>query len=179
MARRGTSRGTGRGTHIFSFETPSRERSGHSANSLMGARELLRDITESDHSPSHRPNSASVTPTNTLNRRSNSNTNSGNSHDVPPETPLRNNSAGLNGSTETTQARLGVYHRVHLCEIFYCCSDVSREIRQLREQQKKLAASSARVEELLQTLTTSKETSSSQTAVPRRLSVSIACMHYI
>ena len=74
--------------------------------------------------------------------------NSGNSH-IPLEAPLRNNSAGLNGSTETTQARLGVYYLVLLYQIFYCYSDVSREIRQLREQQKKLAALSARVKELL------------------------------
>ena len=31
------SRGTGRGTHIFSFEMPSRECNSHSANSLRGA----------------------------------------------------------------------------------------------------------------------------------------------
>ena len=60
----------------------------------------------------------------------------------------------------------------------YYCSDVSREIRQLREQQKKLAASSARVEELLQTLAASKENSSPQTAVPRGLSVSFAVSVY-
>ena len=63
-------------------------------------------------------------------------------------------------------------------EVHYYCSDVSLEIRQLREQQKKLAASSARVEELLQTLAANKENSSPQTAVPRKLSVSLVISAY-
>ena len=46
----------------------------------------------------------------------------------------------------------------------------SREIKILREQQKKLAASSARIEEMLKMLTASKESGPPQ-AVPRELSV--------
>ena len=52
MARRGGSRGTTSATPIFSFETPSRRRNAN--NSHRGARELLRDIIES--------NSVSTTP---------------------------------------------------------------------------------------------------------------------
>ena len=117
MARRGTSRGIGRGTPIFSFETPSRERSSHSIN--RRSRELIRNITGPDHSPSHRPNSTSVTPTGTPNRQSNSITtplsvnNAASDNPIPPEAPLTNNSAGLaDGSIETTQTRLGVYFQV-------------------------------------------------------------------
>ena len=40
----------GRGTPIFSFETPSRERTGHDTN--RSTRELLRDITGSNHGDS-------------------------------------------------------------------------------------------------------------------------------
>ena len=115
MARRGTSREIGRGTPIFSFETPSRECSRNST--IRSARELIRDITAgSDHSPSHRPNSTSVTPTGTPNRQNNSITtplsvNNAANH-IPQEVPLTNNSAGLDGSTETTQTRLGVYFPV-------------------------------------------------------------------
>ena len=53
MARRngrGISRVMGRGTPIFSFETPSRERTGHDIN--RSTRELLRDITGSNHGDS-------------------------------------------------------------------------------------------------------------------------------
>ena len=111
MARRGTSREIGRGTPIFSFETSSRERSRSSTNRDRSARELIRDITGSDHSPSHSgPSSTSMTPTGTPSRQNNSTTtplsvNNAVNH-IPPPTPLTNNSVSLNGSTETTQTRL-------------------------------------------------------------------------
>ena len=112
MATRGTSREIGRGTPIFSFETPSREHSRSSTN--RSARELIRDITGSDHSASHRPNSTSVTPTDMPSRQNNSTTmllsvNNAVNH-IPPPTPLTNNLVGLNGSTETTQTRLGIVY---------------------------------------------------------------------
>ena len=59
MARRGGSRGTTSATPIFSFETPSRRRNAN--DSHRGARELLREITESDSvSATPRPGSTSA-----------------------------------------------------------------------------------------------------------------------
>jgi len=113
MARRGNSRGTGRGTPIFSFETPSRERT---SRINRGARELLRDIVGSNHgSPS---SSTSVTTTDRLSEQNNSPTgvttptpalhvnNTASEEQLPRETPLTNvSTAAINSTVET---RLGV-----------------------------------------------------------------------
>ena len=81
MARRngrGTFRGIGRGTPLFSFETPSRERTGHDTN--RGARELLRDITGSNHGS---PGATSVTPTSRPSGQSGSPLSTGGTASVP------------------------------------------------------------------------------------------------
>lgn len=59
-------------------------------------------------------------------------------------------------------------------KIVYCLRspDFSREIKTLREQQKKLQASSARIEEMLKEITTSKDSDVKRVNIPRALSVS-------
>ena len=56
--------------------------------------------------------------------------------------------------------------------MFYHFSDVSREIKRLQEQQRKLAASSSRIEDMLKTLTSTERHTSPRDAVSRELSVS-------
>ena len=50
--------------------------------------------------------------------------------------------------------------------------EFSREIKILRERQKKLQASSARIEEMLKEITTSKDSDVKRVNIPRALSVS-------
>ena len=183
---RGTSRGIGRGTPLFSFETPSRERTGHDTN--RGARELLRDITGSNHGS---PNATSLTLTNRPSGQNDSPSPTGGRTASIPALPVSNTASDdrtpplTNNSTPSTstETRLDVCNFKFLFfKVFYYCSDVSREIRHLREQQKKLAASSARIEEILKTLAASKVDSSPRTAVPRELSVScmlVLCCQYV
>ena len=53
-----------------------------------------------------------------------------------------------------------------------CSPDLSREMKILKEQQKKLQASSTRIEEMLQEITASKADDDKRTNIPRALSVS-------
>ena len=56
--------------------------------------------------------------------------------------------------------------------VFFLSPNFSREIKILREHQKKLQASSTRIEEMLKEITTSKENDVKRANIPRALSVS-------
>jgi len=165
-------------TPISSGETPTRERSAdHRRRRVANTsqRELIQDILGPDPSTS---SSRSVAPARSLSVPSSQGT------VVSPTggTPVSTSATGLQsnpGSETRSETRTASvipgskYVAMYIMRIMsYHFSDVSLEIRRLQEQQKKLAASSSRIENMLKALT-SEHHASPRDAVPQReLSVS-------